>query len=89
MSSKCKPRVKFPMFSQSTSLEKLKSLVQKEQRLFVFLIFPQLTEASMIFLNASEHFFHIRLGEMHQNGTSVGTVIGIVALRELIEELSG
>lgn len=43
----------------------------------------------MIFLNASEHFFHIRLGEMHQNRTSVGTVVGIVTLRKLIEELSG
>ena len=54
------------MSNQSTSLEKLKSLVQKEQRLFVFLIFPQLTETGMIFLNTSEHLFHIRLGEMHQ-----------------------
>ena len=43
----------------------------------------------MIFLNATEHFFHIRLGEMHQNRTSMGTVVRIVTLRELIEELSG
>ena len=42
----------------------------------------------MILLNSSEHFFHIRLGKMHQNRTSVGTVVGIVTLRELIEELS-
>ena len=43
----------------------------------------------MIFLNASEHLFHIRLGEMYQNRASVGTVIGIVTLRKLIKELSG
>ena len=43
----------------------------------------------MILLNASEHFFHIRLGEMYQNRTSVGTVVRVVTLRELIEELSG
>ena len=42
----------------------------------------------MIFLNASEHFFHIRLGKMHQNRASVGTVVGIVTLRKLIEQLS-
>ena len=53
-----------------------------------YLIFPQLTETGVIFLNASEHLFHIRLGKMHQNRTSVGTVIGIVTLRKLIEELS-
>ena len=43
----------------------------------------------MIFLNASEHFFHIRLGEMHQNRTSMRTVLWVVALRELIKELYG
>ena len=42
----------------------------------------------MIFLNTSEHLFHIRLGEMHQNRTSVGAVVGVITLRELIEELS-
>ena len=57
-------------------------------RLFVLLIFPQLTETGVIFLNTSEHLFHIRLGKMHQNRTSMGTVIGIVTLRKLIEELS-
>jgi len=59
LSSKCKLRVKLSMSNQVPTLEKLKSLVQKEQRLFVFLIFPQLTKTRMIFLNASEHFFHI------------------------------
>ena len=76
------------MSNQVPTLEKLKSLVQKEQRLFVFLIFPQLTEAGMIFLNTSEHLFHIRLGEMYQNRTAMWTVVRIVTLRELIEELS-
>ena len=43
----------------------------------------------MILLNASEHLFHIRLGEMHQNRTTMWTFIGIVTLGELIKELSG
>ena len=38
----------------------------------------------MIFLNATEHLFHVRLGKVNQNRTSVGTVIGIVTLRELV-----
>ena len=42
----------------------------------------------MIFLNATEHLFHVRLGKVNQNRTSVWTVIGVVTLRELIEELS-
>ena len=42
----------------------------------------------MIFLNTTEHLFHIRLGEMHQNRTSMWTVIGVVTLRKLIKELS-
>ena len=77
-----------PCLIKVSTLEKLKSLVWKKQRLFVFLIFPQLTETGVIFLNTSEHLFHIRLGEVHQNRTSVGTVVGIITLRELIEELS-
>ena len=42
----------------------------------------------MIFLNATEHLFHIRLGKMHQNRTSVWTVVWIVTLGELVEKLS-
>ena len=42
----------------------------------------------MIFLNATEHLFHVRFGKVDQNRASVGTVVGVVALRELIEELS-
>ena len=42
----------------------------------------------MIFLDTSEHLFHVRLGKVNQNRTSVWTVIGVVAFRELIEELS-
>ena len=81
--SSCPSPIKVP------TLEKLKSLVQREQRLFVFLIFPQLSEAGVIFLNTSEHLFHILLGEIHQNRTSMRTVIGVVTLRKLIKELSG
>ena len=42
----------------------------------------------MIFLNATEHLFHVRLGEVYQNRTSVWTVVWVVAFRELIEKLS-
>ena len=42
----------------------------------------------MIFLNATEHLFHVRLSKMHQNRTSVWTVVGVVTLGKLIEELS-
>ena len=42
----------------------------------------------MIFLNATEHLFHVRLGEVNQNRTSVWTVVGVVTLGKLIEELS-
>ena len=42
----------------------------------------------MIFLNATEHLFHVRLGKVNQNRTSVWTVVGVVTLGELIEELS-
>ena len=42
----------------------------------------------MIFLNTSEHLFHVRLGKVNQNRTSVWTVIRVVTLRELVEELS-
>ena len=42
----------------------------------------------MIFLNATEYLFHVRLGKVNQNRTSVWTVIGVITLRELIEELS-
>ena len=38
----------------------------------------------MIFLNATEHLFHVRLGEVNQNRTSVWTIIGVVTLRELV-----
>ena len=42
----------------------------------------------MIFLNATEYLFHVRLGKVNQNRTSVGTVVWIVTLGELVEELS-
>ena len=38
----------------------------------------------MIFLNATEHLFHVRLGKVYQNRTSMWTVIGVVTLRELV-----
>ena len=42
----------------------------------------------MIFLNATEHLFHVRLGKVHQNRTSMWTVVWVVTLGELVEELS-
>ena len=41
----------------------------------------------MIFLNATEHLFHVRLGKVDQNRASVWTVVGVVTLGKLIEEL--
>ena len=38
----------------------------------------------MVFLNATEHLFHVRLGKVDQNRASVGTVVGVVTLRELV-----
>ena len=42
----------------------------------------------MIFLNGTEHLFHVRLGKVDQNRASVGTVVWVVTLGKLIEELS-
>ena len=41
----------------------------------------------MIFLNASEHLFHVRLGEVNQDGTAVGTVIRVVTLGQLVDQI--
>ena len=42
----------------------------------------------MIFLNASEHLFHVRLGEVNQNRTAMRAVIRVVALGQLIDEIA-
>ena len=42
----------------------------------------------MIFLNAAEHFFHIRLGKVDQDRPAVWAVIGIVTLGELKEQVT-
>lgn len=42
----------------------------------------------MIFLNAPEHLFHVRLGEVDQDGTAVGAVIRIVTLGQLIDQIA-
>ena len=42
----------------------------------------------MIFLNPSEHLFHIRLGEVDQDGTAVGAVIRVVTLGQLVDEVA-
>ena len=41
----------------------------------------------MIFLNASKHLFHVRLGEVDQDGTAVGAVIRVVTLGQLVDEI--
>ena len=42
----------------------------------------------MIFLNAAEHFFHIRLGKVDQDWSAVWTIIGIVTLGQLKEQIT-
>ena len=42
----------------------------------------------MIFLNASEHLFHVRFGEVDQDGTAVGTVIRVVTLGQLVDQIA-
>ena len=42
----------------------------------------------MIFLNAAEHFFHIRLGKVNQDRPAVWAVIRIVTLGQLKEQVT-
>ena len=47
--------------------------------------FPQ---TGVIFLNASEHLFHIRLGEVNQDRTAMRAVIGVITLGQLIDQIA-
>ena len=42
----------------------------------------------MIFLNAAEHIFHIRLGKIDQDRSAVWAVVRIVTLGQLKEQVT-
>ena len=42
----------------------------------------------MIFLNASEHLFHVGLGEVDQDRTAMRAVIRVVTLGQLVDQIA-
>ena len=54
----------------------------------LFYYFAQIPETGVIFLNASEHLFHIRLGEVNQDRTAMRGSYRVVTLGQLVDQVA-
>ena len=52
------------------------------------LILTQVTQTRMIFLDTTEHFFHIGLGKVDKNWTSMRAIVGIFTLGKLYQQVT-